>query len=82
MANCNPNDYASTTKTPTMVVRPGNEMEYDNVKAQFALFEQEDHTMYVHPEGVHGSSTLDPTRAKGGTDKTWAAVTSFLEENK
>lgn len=82
MADCSPNEYASTTKTPTMIVRPGNEMEYDSVKAQFALFEQEGHTMYVHEKGVHGSSTLDPNRAKEGSDGSWKAVMAFLAENQ
>lgn len=82
MKDCNANGYAATSKTPTMVVRPGREMQHDSVKAQFALFEQEGHTMYVHSEGVHGASTLDPMRAKDGTDGTWKAVMAFLAENQ
>jgi len=81
MKNCSPNEYASTSKTPTMILRPSREMANPSAAAQFDLFKNAGHTMFVAENGVHGSSMLDPARTKADTEKTWAAVMAFLDKN-
>lgn len=80
MKNCSPNGFATTTKTPTMILRPAREMANPSALAQFQQFTDAGHTMYVANRGVHGSSMLDPARTKSDTEATWTAVMAFLSE--
>jgi len=79
MKNCSPNGFASTTKTPTMVLRPATEMRNAGALAQFQQFTDAGHTMYIANRGVHGASMLDPARTNANTEATWAAVLKFLK---
>ena len=79
MKDCSPNPFATTLKTPTMVLRPRREMANPAVADQFALFEKAGHTMFVAENGVHGSSMLDPARTKSDTEAVWQAVLAFFE---
>jgi len=82
MKNCSPNGFAATTKTPTMVLRPIREMKNPSAAAQFDLFKNGGHSMFIAENGVHGSSMLDPARTKADVESTWAAVTAFLDAHR
>jgi alpha-beta hydrolase superfamily lysophospholipase len=81
MAACSPNEFAATTKTPTLVVRPEREMQVPSVQTQFELFKTHGHSAFIHKGGIHGASTLDETRADGDIDPVWKTVLSFLKSN-
>jgi hypothetical protein len=36
---------------------------------------------FVSENGLHGSSTLDASRAKGGVEASWEQVWAFLAKN-
>lgn len=80
MKDCSPNGFAETTKTPTMLLRPGREMKNPSVAAQYENFKKAGHTMFVAQDGVHGSSMLDPERTKADVEPTWATVMAFLRK--
>lgn len=79
MADCDPNSLIDRIQVPVLALRPGNEMEYEGIPEQLAAFRARGHRAYVAPDGVHGSSMLNPARAKGGTEETWKAVLDFLD---
>lgn len=79
MADCNPNELIDRIQVPVLALRPGSEMEHDGIPEQFAAFRARGHRTYVASEGVHGSSMLNPERAKGGTEQTWKVVLDFLD---
>lgn len=77
---CRSNDYADQVTIPLQAFKPRSEMGSSGEK-QRALFLASGHAHYVAENGVHGSSMLDPSRAKGDPSATWAEVFRFLEAN-
>ncbi|MBZ0269609.1 alpha/beta hydrolase, partial [bacterium] len=78
MKGCDPTEAIGKIQVPVLALRPASEMEYDSVREQFEAFRRRGHRTHVAPQGVHGSSMLNPDRAKGGTDEVWEAVLAFL----
>ncbi|MEM7663929.1 MAG: alpha/beta fold hydrolase [Pseudomonadota bacterium] len=77
---CRSNDYADQVTVPVKAFAPRSEMGRSGEK-QRELFLASGHAHYVAENGVHGSSMLDPLRAKGDPSATWAEVFGFLEAN-
>ncbi len=63
-------------------MRPPNEMEYESVKKQIELANQNNHQTYAPEYGKHGSSMLDEERVGNKVNETWEVVMSFLNEIK
>nr|WP_299072886.1 hypothetical protein [uncultured Allomuricauda sp.] len=80
MKNCLPDPYFETLKVPLLLLRPPNEMENENVQAQFELAKVNGHQTYAAKYGVHGSSMLVSERVGNDVSETWEVVTTFLEE--
>lgn len=80
MEPCAPNNFIPALSLPALALRPGSEMEIESSQQQLALFEQHGHQTFVAPDGVHGSSMLDSTRATGDVEATWNVVLSFLND--
>ena len=77
MGECSANQFIEALKVPTLALRPAREAEIESVRAQLDLFEEQGFETYISPEGVHGSSMLNPDRAADAQD-TWAQVLNFL----
>jgi len=85
MGPCAANNFIAGVNIPALGLRPDSEMGNDINKggqAQRTLYQAQDLEYYVAKDGVHGSSMLDPQRAKGDTEPTWDAVLAFLEKHK
>jgi len=80
MKDCLPDPYFETLKVPLLLLRPPNEMENENVKAQFELAKANGHQTYAAKHGVHGSSMLVRERVENNVSETWKVVTTFLEK--
>jgi alpha-beta hydrolase superfamily lysophospholipase len=78
MGVCDPADAIAQIDIPVLALRPASEMERESSRSQFAAFEARGNATYVAPEGVHGSSMLNPDRADGVED-TWKAVFAFID---
>lgn len=77
MDGCEP-DPASLT-VPALALRPAGEVQVESVARQLDRFEREGVQTYVAPNGVHGSSMLNPRRVLGSVEPTWNVVLAFLE---
>ncbi|PHR91289.1 MAG: hypothetical protein COA69_12320 [Robiginitomaculum sp.] len=77
MGACAANQFISAIKIPTLGLRPSSEMRPPG-QAQRELFIQQGLEYFVSEDGVHGSSMLDPSRAKGDVKPTWDKVLAFL----
>ncbi len=82
MGECAANTFIKTINIPTLGLRPRSEMTKAGGIPQKAMFEAQGLNYFVAEDGVHGSSMLDPSRAKGDTAPTWAAVLTFLNKHK
>ncbi|MEO9512598.1 MAG: hypothetical protein ABJN84_03800 [Flavobacteriaceae bacterium] len=82
MKNCLPDPYFEALKIPLLLLRPPNEMENENVQAQFELAKANGHQTYAAKYGVHGSSMLVSERVGNNISETWEVVTTFLDEIK
>jgi pimeloyl-ACP methyl ester carboxylesterase len=80
MKDCLPDPYFETLKVPLLLLRPPNEMENENVKAQFELAKANGHQTYAAKHVVHGSSMLVRERVESDVSETWRVVTTFLEQ--
>jgi len=80
MKDCLPDPYFETLKIPLLLLRPPNEMENENAKAQFELAKEHNHHTYVAKHGIHGSSMLVKERVGNEVDETWNVVLSFISE--
>jgi dienelactone hydrolase len=78
MGECAANIFVPTVDIPFLALRPRSEMNSKN-ETQKKLFEEQGLGYFISEKGVHGSSMLDPTRAKGDPNATWNAVWAFLE---
>jgi len=79
MQNCQSSIYFETLKTPLLILRPPNEMENENVIAQFELADQYNHQTYAAKYGVHGSSMLVEERVNHKVEENWKIVLAFLD---
>lgn len=77
MGDCSATIYIDSLKVPTMALRPGSEAAIESVRDQLNHFEAQGMETYVSPEGVHGSSMLNPERATDA-EATWKQVLRFL----
>ncbi|MEM7086206.1 MAG: hypothetical protein AAF489_08500 [Bacteroidota bacterium] len=80
MKDCLSSPYFETLKVPLLVLRPPNEMEDENVQAQFELAKANGHQTYAAKYGVHGSSMLVKERVKNDVSENWKVVHTFLEQ--
>ncbi len=80
MGACSAKLFTAAVTIPTIAFRPDGEIAFVGTEEQ-ALFEESGHDYYIAKDGVHGSSMLDPSRAKGDVTPTWAAVWAFLEKH-
>ena len=80
MGACNANNFIKDVHIPALGLRPDSEM--GDGAAQKQMYESQGLEYFVAIDGVHGSSMLDPNRAKGNTEPTWQAVLTFLQKNK
>lgn len=78
MAGCSANDVVNRVEVPLLVVRPEEEAAIPSVADQLALFDAAGHAVFVASPGAHGSSTLNPHRVAGPTERTWQRVREFL----
>lgn len=78
MGECNANNFISGVHIPALGLRPDSEMK--SGAAQKEMYLAQGLEYFVAVEGVHGSSMLDASRAKGDTAPTWEAVWTFLEK--
>jgi len=78
MGDCNPGPFLKDIKSPSLAFRPGREASGESVQNQIITFKSFGIETYVSAQGVHGSSMLNPDRAKGGVEETWGAVLAFL----
>ena len=81
MGECNANNFISSVSIPALGIRPDSEMGKGG-QAQKALYDAQGLDYFVAKDGVHGSSMLDPSRAKGDTAPTWDVVWAFLDTYK
>lgn len=81
MADCRPDEYFEDLEIPLLLLRPGSEMEFESVQAQFALAEEAEHQGYVAENGVHGSSMLVQSRVEGSVEAHWAKVLGFISDS-
>lgn len=81
MGVCNANNFIAGVNIPALGIRPDSEMGKGG-QAQRALYTAKGLDYYVSKDGVHGSSMLDPSRAKGDVEPTWAAVFAFVNKHK
>lgn len=81
MGDCNANNFIAGVHIPALGIRPESEMGKGGQK-QRELYTAQGLDYYVAKDGVHGSSMLDPSRAKGDAEPTWEVVLAFLESNK
>ena len=79
MKGCIPTEYLEGLGVPLLLLRPPNEMESDNVVAQFELAKTSGHQVYAPEYGIHGSSMLVEDRVGHDIEPTWKVVTSFIE---
>ncbi len=85
MGACNANNFIADVTIPALGLRPESEMGNDINKGgqkQRELYTEQGLDYYVAKDGVHGSSMLDPSRAKGDVEPTWATVWAFLDKHK
>lgn len=80
MGECNANNFISAVNIPALGLRPDSEMKSGAAQKQMYLAQGLEY--FVAQDGVHGSSMLDPARAKGDTTPTWKAVLAFLNKHK
>ncbi len=80
MADCTPTEWIAKLERPTLALRPESEMAHDSVKSQLKAFNDAGHKTYVSPNGVHGSSMLDPERTGASVEDTWRVVLAFMSE--
>jgi alpha-beta hydrolase superfamily lysophospholipase len=78
MGACHANQYISALNTQALILRPRHEMNAAG-KEQQELAKKNNVKFFISEDGVHGSSTLDASRAKGGVEESWAQVWSFLD---
>ncbi|GAB4240101.1 MAG: hypothetical protein Tsb0034_16390 [Ekhidna sp.] len=78
MAPCRPDEIMDGLEVPLLIVRPRREMEIESVRQQFELAKSFGHQTYIAENGVHGSSSLDPSRVEGGVEQHWEVVKRFL----
>ncbi len=81
MGECNANNFIAGVHIPALGLRPDSEMG-EGGQAQKAMYQKQGLDYFVSQKGVHGSSMLDPSRAKGETAPTWEAVWTFLDAHK
>lgn len=79
MAGCEPNALFETLKTPMLLLRPYNEVQFESVKNQIELASEFGHQMYIANNGRHGSSMLVEERVQAPVKANWKAVLKFLE---
>ena len=77
MGECAANNFVEGVNIPFLALRPRSEMKPKN-EVQKTLFEEQGLGYFISEKGVHGSSMLDPGRAKGDPSATWNAVWTFL----
>ena len=82
MGACAANNFIKAINIPTLGLRPRSEMSKTGGIPQKAMFEAQGLDYFVSEDGVHGSSMLDPSRAKGDTAPTWMAVWAVLDNHK
>lgn len=80
MEGCIPFEFLEGLPVPCLLLRPPNEMDSEQSKAQFGLATQYGHQTYVPEYGVHGSSMLVAERVGMEVSETWKVVRSFLSE--
>ncbi len=78
MGECKPEPFAPNLHLPTLIMRPRSEMQRENSKEQFVLFQKHGFQTYVAENGVHGSSMLNPHRVDGNVEKHWKVVLDFI----
>jgi len=81
MAQCKPDLFVDTLKTPTLVFRPASEMQRETSIKQFELFKSHGIQTYIAQNGVHGSSMLDSSRVEGSVSEHWESVLTFIKRN-
>ncbi len=81
MADCKPDEYFEDLEIPLLLLRPGSEMEFESVQAQFALAEEAGHEGYVSENGVHGASMLVESRVEGSVEAHWTKVLEFISDS-
>ncbi len=81
MGECNANNFIAGVNIPALGLRPDSEMGKGG-QAQRKLYDAQGLDYFVAIDGVHGSSMLDASRAKGDTAPTWKAVWAFLDTHK
>jgi len=77
----NINDFIGDVNIPALGLRPDSEMGKGG-QAQRELYKAQGLNYFVAKDGVHGSSMLVPSRAKGDVKPTWNAVFAFLDKHK
>jgi hypothetical protein len=82
MSGCKADTFVPKLRVPAIAFRPATEMGMPTVQKQVAIFKDFGIETYVAENGVHGASTLDPSRVEGGVEKHWAKMLTFLERNK
>lgn len=80
MESCKPDPYVRKLKLPVLVLRPASEMETENAKGQFSLFQQYRQQTYIAKNGVHGSSMLSAARVNGDVEEHWNKVLDFIKQ--
>lgn len=79
MGECNHDDLIDAVKVPTLVLRPANEMQYENLSDQLDNYKDAGFETYVAANGVHGSSMMNQHRVKGDISDNWEVVMDFLK---
>ncbi|HJQ39309.1 MAG TPA: alpha/beta fold hydrolase [Thermoanaerobaculia bacterium] len=79
MQGCDVSAYAADVKAPLLVLRQRREMEIPWIQAQNELLKTTGISVYVPPNGTHGSSMLVPERVEGPVDEARQTVLRFLE---
>lgn len=73
-------ETAAAKVTVPVFVTSANAMEEEaEAKAIVTATSATDRQQYVPRSGIHGSSTLNPTKNPGGADENWTAVLAFLK---
>jgi dienelactone hydrolase len=81
LAECRGEDVAAEVKIPVLVMRPESEMALESSQAQRDIFINHGFDFYVAPNGVHGSSMLNPARVEGNVEGSWRVVLEFLAKH-
>lgn len=82
MVDCKADLFSDKVTVPSIFLRPASEMEREASVAQFELFKEQGHRVYIAENGVHGSSMLNSERVDGSVERQWNVVLSFLKSIK